>query len=134
MVVGCIAYIVLTYNPELSNPVIHDKNVNLKIQNIDSLIVEDKEIANNHPILNEEVIVEKQPLSVLIETNETPKSIQIFSVKTIAIATEIIEKEPIGTGTLFLNDINVLFCHTSINNNIINNKIIHTWEFEGKII
>lgn len=132
LVIGCIAYIVLTYNPELSNSVIHDTNADLKSQNIDSVIVEDNEIANNHPIQIEEEIVEKQPSPVLIETNVTSKIVKTLSVKTIAIATEIFEKNPVGSGTLFLNDINVLFCHTSIENNTINNKIIHTWEFEGQ--
>jgi hypothetical protein len=132
LIIGCITYTILTLTPDFSNPINHDTNVDLKIQNIDSLIVHGKKIVTNQPIQNKTDAVEKRSFPVLIDTNEPHNSIQTLSVKTIAIATEVIEKNPVGTGTLFLNDINVLFCHTSINNNIINNKIIHTWEFEGQ--
>ena len=63
---------------------------------------------------------------------ENLDEIQKLDILTMAIATDVIEKIPIGVSKLFLNDINKLFCFTAVGNPFNNNKIIHIWEYNGQ--
>ena len=56
-----------------------------------------------------------------------------LDILTLAMATDIVEKTPIGVSGLFLNDINALFCFTAVGNINNNNNIIHTWEHDGQV-
>ena len=77
-----------------------------------------------------EFIEEPKNTNIIIpdESNIIDK-IQSLNILQLTIATDIIEKIPIGISRLFLNDIDALYCYTAVDNALKNNKIIHNWKY-----
>ncbi len=112
--ISCITYILLIVIPEKPLPINNEYN---ELNKIDSSNVT---MVTNYQIKNDTV-----------ELGFSSK-VQNLETLTIAIATDIIDRTPIGVSRLFLNEIDKLFCFTAVDNPSINNKIIHTWKFDGQ--
>ncbi len=115
----CVAYTLLIVIPEKPSP------------------INDEYKVSNYPIENDivdETIISKPDSIDIIISDESKSSneIQNLEIPTIVIATDIVERIPIGANRLFLNDINTLFCFTAVDNPFKNNKIIHTWKYNGQ--
>ncbi len=119
LLMGCVTYTLLTIIPE--NPLPISDEINVPNYLIENDIIDEATI--NKPDSVEKVISDESKSS-----SET----QNLDISTIAIATDIIDKTPVGVSRLFLNDINTLFCFTAVDNPFKNNKIIHTWKYEGQ--
>jgi len=129
LTIGCITYLFLIITPDNNN--INEDQENNTIQVLDT--VQTKSTKNEVSIIKEELVVPKLQETPIISENELKtetviKSPTTLGVNYIAIATEIIERDPIGVGNLFLSDISELYCHTSIDNPFNNNKIVHIWQ------
>jgi len=119
LLIGCVAYILLTVIPERPLPISDEYKVtNYPIEND---IVDEATI--NRPESIDKIISDEQ---------EFTSEIQNLDILTIAIAKDVVEKIPVGASRLFLNDINILFCFTAVDNPFKNNKIIHIWKHDGQ--
>jgi len=139
LTIGCIGYVFLSITPDCSelniNTTIDTNNTIVNSVNINDL----EESSNNNMEVKEIFSIDKSielidGQNVAIEDNEIyfdTDIIKSVKVNTIAIAKSIQGKEPIDSGTLFLSDLNELFCHTGIDNPFNNNRIIHTWQYNG---
>ena len=128
LLIACVTYILLMIEPK----------------NIQSTYSEYAEFANSdssnigevtkYPIENE--IIDEATVSAS-EKNDDINSIenniideiQKLDILSLAIATDIVQRTPMGVSRLFLNDINALYCFTTVDNTIKNNKIIHNWKY-----
>jgi len=124
LIVGCIGYIILNIEPNISEKVVEQSSESEEIEPIIK--------AEEAPIIIDELVstIEKQePIlsdtTVIIE--DTIIDTLKMTVNTIEIATNVIDREPIGTARLFLNDIDRLYCYTSVNNPFESNVIVHHW-------
>ena len=119
LLMGCVTYIFLTIIPEVPLPISDEINVpNFLIEN---------------DIIDEATINKPDSVKkVISDESKSSGEIQNLDISSIAIATDIVEKTPVGVSRLFLNDINTLFCFTAVDNPFKNNKIIHTWKYEGQ--
>ena len=91
----------------------------------------------NYPIENnavdESIIHKSESIDKIIsDEQEFTSEIQNLDILKIAIAKDVVEKIPVSASRLFLNDINILFCFTAVDNPFKNNKIIHTWKHDGQ--
>lgn len=124
LVVGCIGYIILNIEPNISEKVVEQSPVSEEIDQINKV--------EKEPIVINELAytIDKQE-TVIPETSAISNEVMIdtvqMTVNTIEIATDVIEREPLGSARLFLNDIEKLFCYTSVNNPFESNVIIHHW-------
>ncbi len=119
LLIGCVAYLLLTVTPERPLPISDEyKVINYPIEND---IVDEATI--NKPESIDKIISDESRFS---------SEIQNLDILTIAIAKDVVEKIPVGASRLFLNDINILFCFTAVDNPFKNNKIIHTWKHDGQ--
>jgi len=128
--IGCLTYILLTIEPEEAKLI----STNNEFANVDS----DSIVNNTTQTSDSNTFINHVPLDS-INTNisiydevDSPDELQTINIKTLAIATDIVNKEPIGISRLFLSDIDKLFCYTVVNNNLKNSKIIHIWKYNGK--
>ncbi len=132
LTIGCVTYVLLTLlsNIDIVSPqtpttnLIESDSINIQKEQILPVkqIIDSVKITNDNVIPEE--IISKQPFF--------PDSTKYLSLKTIAIATDIIEKDPTGVSRLFFNNIDTLYCFTAVDNPFSNNKIIHTWEYNGQ--
>jgi len=132
LTIGCVTYVLLTLTSNIDTVlpytpityVIESDSINTRNEPIPTT----DQIIDTIKIKNDTVIIDEIESKQIIFTD----SINIFSLKTIVIATDIIEKDPIGVSRLFLNNINTLYCFTALENSSINNIIVHTWEFKNQ--
>ncbi len=119
LLIGCVTYILLTIIPEKPLPISNEvKETNYPIEN---------------EIVDETTINIPESIDKIISDEPKPAiEIQNLDIVTIAIATNIVDRTPIGVRRLFLNDINTLYCFTAVDNQSNTNKIIHTWKYGGK--
>lgn len=114
-------------DPKTTQPT---NNENNKYTNIDSTILANtisKELKPDKIV--EDFIKETENATTMISDEiDVIDEIQNLDILKIAIATDIIEKNPVGVSRLFLNDIDALYCFTAVDNTIENNKIIHNWK------
>lgn len=131
LLIGCVTYILLTIEPEKPLPISDEYN---ELNKIDSSNITE---ITNHPIeydtdfdynIHEHVSTDK----MISDKTKVINKIQNLDILTIAIATNIVEKTPIGVSRLFLNDIDTLFCFTAVDNPFKNNKTIHIWKYNGQ--
>lgn len=116
LLIGCITYIFLIVVPERTLPASYKSDELNKIDLSNITEVTKPPIENN-----------------IIQESDSIDEIQHLNILTLAIATDIVEKTPIGVSGLFLNDISALFCFTAVDNTLKNNKIIHSWEHDGQV-
>lgn len=125
LTIGCVTYVLLSL---LSNvDTTSSQTTTINAIESDSIVIQKEQIPPVKQIINSVIpdeIISKQPYS--------PDSTKYLSLKSISIATDIIEKDPIGISRLFLNNIDTLYCFTAIDNPFSKNKIIHTWEYNGQ--
>lgn len=125
LTIGCVTYVLLSL---LSNvDTTSSQTTTINAIESDSIVIQKEQIPPVKQIINSVIpdeIISKQPYS--------PDSTKYLSLKSISIATDIIEKDPIGISRLFLNNIDTLYCFTAIGNPFSQNKIIHTWEYNGQ--
>jgi len=132
LTIGCVTYVLLTLlsnidtaSPQTpTNNLIESDSINISKEpnlTIDQII--DSVKITNDTVISEEIF-SKKPFF--------PDSTKYLSLKTLAIATDIIEKDPTGVSRLFFNNIDTLYCFTAVDNPFSNNKIIHTWEYNGQ--
>jgi hypothetical protein len=119
LLIGCVTYILLTVIPEKPLPINNEvKETNYPVEN---------------EVVDETTIDIPESIDKIVSDVPKPASeMQNLDIVTIAIATDIIERTPVGVNRLFLDDINTLFCFTAVNNSSKNNNIIHTWKYGGK--
>ena len=125
--IGCVTYILLMIDPETTQQTNNEYD---EYTNIDSTILANtigKELEPDKVVEN--FIKETENVTTIItDESEIIDEIQNLDVLTLAIATDVVEKKPIGVSRLFLNDINALYCFTVVDNKLKNNKIIHNWK------
>ena len=123
LIIGCVTYIILIIEPK---SVQISTNDNVALTTIDSTIIAnaDKKPKIIDPIAFE-IIREPNNINQIIPVNREVPNLDIV---TIAMAKEIVNKMPVGVSGIFLNDVNILFCFTAVDNAIKDNKIIHTWK------
>lgn len=128
LIIGCVGYLILILTPECSNPY-NDVPVKAIIPDTQKVIINESE-------LNEDAVVEEyQPVEIVsVEQQENieEKFIQKLKINSVLITTDIIDKEPVDSAKLFLNDIEYLYCYTTVFNPYNENKIIHNWQYEGE--
>ena len=90
-------------------------------------LIENK--TTDYSIVNETESIDK----INSDESDIVDEIQNIKILALTIATDIVEKTPIGVSGLFLNDIDALFCFSAVDNTLNNNKIIHTWEHNGQV-
>lgn len=127
LIVGCIGYILLIVTPDieednLSNMEVISSNIETKTTDISEIII-DYKTANLKNTIIDTMIVADETKNDSVEHH--------LRINTIIVAMEIIDREPVGSSKLFLDDIDQLFCYTSVHNLVDNNKIIHKWKFNG---
>jgi hypothetical protein len=119
LLIGCVTYILLTVIPEKPLPISNEvKETNYSIENE----------AFDETTINKPESIDK----IISDVSKPASEMQNLDIVTIAIATNIVERTPIGVSRLFLNDINTLYCFTAVNNSSKNNNIIHIWKYGGK--
>ena len=124
LIIGCIGYIILNFEPNISEKVVEQSSQSDEIKQINK--------SEKEPIIIDQLVstIEKQETilqdTAVIITDIILDTLQM-AVNTIEIATNVIEREPLGSARLFLNDIEKLFCYTSVNNPFDSNVIVHHW-------
>ena len=131
LLIGCVTYIFLIVGPERPLLTSYESDELNKIET--SIITE----VTNYPIENntvdESIIHKSESIDKIIsDEQEFTSEIQNLDILKIAIAKDVVEKIPVSASRLFLNDINILFCFTAVDNPFKNNKIIHTWKHDGQ--
>lgn len=125
LTIGCVTYVLLSLLSNVDTTSSQTTTIN-SIES-DSIVIQKEQIPPVKQIINSVIpdeIISKEPYY--------PDSTKYLSLKSISIATDIIEKDPIGISRLFLNNIDTLYCFTAIDNPFSKNKIIHTWEYNGQ--
>ena len=121
LIVGCIGYIILNIEPNIA-----EKDIE-KITITDKTIAE-KEIAP--AVIKEENITLSEPEVVNVDTivivEDAPDMLSM-SINFIEIAKDVIDREPVDVARLFLDDIDQLYCYTSVNNPFDSNIVVHHW-------
>ncbi len=119
LLIGCVTYILLSIAPENALPISDEYEVTNfpKASDIADLVT-----------INKPESIDK----IISDESKSSNEMQNLDISKITIATDIIDKTPVGVSRLFLNDINKLFCFTAVNNPYKNNKIIHNWKYNGQ--
>ena len=125
--IGCVTYIILIIEPEKAQPA----NINnIEVAAIDSIpIIKSTSQATELDTAIKGFIVDSKNTNIMDsdESNFVDET-QNLKILTLLIATDVVEKIPLGISRLFLNDIGKLYCYTAVDNNETNNKIIHNWK------
>lgn len=131
LLIGCVTYILLIITSDRPFPTSDEYTELTKIDTSYITEVTDDPIQLDSVV--EDIIHEPDNSDKMIaDEPEVINTIQNLNISTIAIATDIVEKTPMGTSRLFLNDIKTLYCFTAVDNSVKNNKIIHTWKHNGQ--
>lgn len=131
LLIGCVTYILLIITSDRPLPTSDEYTELTKIDTSYITEVTDDPIQLDSVV--EDIIHEPDNSDKMIaDEPEVINTIQNLNISTIAIATDIVEKTPMGTSRLFLNDIKTLYCFTAVDNSVKNNKIIHTWKHNGQ--
>lgn len=131
LLIGCVTYILLIITPDRPFPTSDEYTELVKVDTSKLTKVISDPIQLDS--VTEDIIHEPDNSAKMIPA--VPKALdtlQYLNILEIAIATDIVEKTPVGTSRLFLNDIKTLFCFTAVANPFKNNKIIHTWKHNGQ--
>ncbi len=131
LLIACVTYIVLMIEPKNVQSTYSEY---AEFTNADSSNIGE---VTKYPIEND--IIDEATVSAS-ENNDDINSIenkiideiQKLDLLSLAIATDIVERTPIGVSRLFLNDIDALYCFTAVDNTIKNNKIIHIWKYNAQ--
>ena len=125
--IGCVTYILLMLEPE--NTQITNTGYD-ELTTIDSSYLSEEKnyLMENDNIDNVTATVVKVVDTMTSKKADINNDIQSLEIVTLAIATDVVEKTPLGVSRLFLNDINALYCFTVVDNTLKNNKIIHNWK------
>ncbi len=120
LLLASVTYILLMIEPN-----------NSQLTNVDSSNINELTIYPiKNDIIDEAIVFTSDNISTIIsEEADILEEIQNLDILTLAIATDIVEKTPIGVSRLFLNDIDALYCYTVVDNASENNKIIHNWKY-----
>lgn len=131
LLIGCVTYILLIITPDRPFPTSDEYTELVKVDTSYITEVTDDPIQLDSVV--EDIIHEPDNSDKMIaDEPEVINTIQNLNISTIAIATDIVDKIPVGTSRLFLNDINALYCFTAVYNPFKDNKIIHTWKHNGQ--
>ncbi len=129
LLIGCLTYIILIIDPESKEPLITENDEQTMVDSIVDIKIESQPI-KIAPVVNDTISkpenIEKA-ISSVSEIIDNAKDINILS---ISMAKEIVNKMPVGVSGIFLNDITTLFCFTTVDNAIQDNKIVHTWKHD----
>ena len=122
--IGCVTYILLMIEPETTQPTNNEYD---EYTIIDSTTIISQ--TTEFDTIVKDFIAEPKNTKLIIPfESDVIDEIQNIDISTIVIATNIVEKTPLGVSRLFLNDIDALYCFTAVDNTIKNNKIIHNWK------
>jgi len=125
--IGCTTYILLNIETEKAHPTNASNNI---IGFVDTVTVTNntKQPTNSDTLLSK-VAIDKLNTNIQIADEiSTVNDKNNIHIQLLAMATNILNKEPIGVSRLFLSDISELFCFTVVENKNTNNKIIHNWK------
>ena len=125
--IGCTTYILLNIDKEKAPP-INDKDRIIAVDDTVSVTNNTNLTTNSDTVLNKAVIDKLNANILIADEVNTVNDKKKFNIQLLAMATNILNKEPTGVSRLFLNDISELFCFTIVENSSINNKIIHNWK------
>lgn len=53
-------------------------------------------------------------------------------VTRLAVATDIVEREPVGVNNIFKNSLDKLYCFTEITTDRVPAGVVHVWLYEGE--
>jgi len=128
LLIACVTYILLMIEPKNIQSTYSEYD---DFTNTDSLNISE---VTNYPkendIIDEATVsASKKNDDIILNENNIIDEIQKLDLLSLAIATDIVEKTPMGVSRLFLNDIDALYCFTAVDNTIKNNKIIHNWKY-----
>ncbi len=125
LIIACTGYILLNIGPNTSKEIIEQSNNEEVLEQIGSI-----ELEPSNVIENTENEVSKIK-STAISTTGIETDTLVMSINSLQIATEIVDREPMGAARLFLNDIEQLYCYTSVNNPFEENTVVHHWYFNN---
>jgi hypothetical protein len=129
LLIVCVTYILLTVETNtLPQPTNGEYS---ELINIDSFNLQ-QETNNSKKFDTFDNDITQESNRIISDEPEVINEIQNLDIITTVIATDVVERIPIGISKLFLNDINNLFCFTAVDNTFKNNKIIHTWKYNGQ--
>lgn len=125
LIVGCIGYIILNIEPNIEDKEL--KTPSVTATSIDKMEDEPEDIEEVIDIILEPELSNADNISDNISAEEVLIDTLILSVNFIEIAKDVVDREPIDAANLFLNDIEYLYCYTSVNNPFEKNIIVHHW-------
>jgi len=132
LVIGCVTYVVLMFmsNIDTTKP---QNNIKL-ITESDSLgVIVISELISEENTVNEVINIDTASVDkTFLDQSIINEPIKSRNLKAIAVSRNIVDKNPVDVSRLFLNNIDALYCFTAVDNPFNNNKIIHTWEYNGQ--
>jgi hypothetical protein len=125
--IGCTTYILLNIETEKTYPTKAKNSIAAAVDTVS--VTSDTKLPTNTDTVLSKVVIDKLNNNILIadETSSINDNNNIH-IQLLAMATNILNKEPTGVSRLFLNDISELFCFTVVENKNTDSKIIHNWK------
>ena len=126
--IGCTTYILLNIDTKKAHPT-NAKNSIIAAVDTVSDTYNTKLTTNSDTVLSN-VAIHKLNTNIIIDNKvNIVNDKKNINIQLLAMATNILNKEPIGVSRLFLSDINALYCFTVVENTMKDNMIIHNWKY-----